>query len=244
MEDNKNSLLGIEGTSPEQNVNAVPFSIALPTEEQSPPPPSNLVSIEPSKSSTVEATPQKTPVTAVPTPPVLLQKPEESKTNEVPFLLQKPEEEVPFLLQKPEEEVSAVNTLPTPAPSKKEESASSSYFTLETKNPSEKISGQKIKATASIGETTQKLSANEQKLKDIEQQVELKKEEIQKKSMASESYLALKPAFENIQNVLNFQKENAMTKDFDDSHYTVPQTQSFFDKTVNQLTDIPYWRGK
>lgn len=242
MEDNKNSLLGIESTSAENNVSAVPFSLALPEEKENPTnSSSNFVSIESPMPIETKPVPQQTPktsetasnVTAVPAPPVLLQKPEETKENEIPFLI-----------QRPEPEVSGVNTLPAPKASAKEQTSSIESFALETEAPSDKISSQKLKAATTIGETTKKLSANEQKLKDIEQQVEFKKEEIQQKNMASQSYLALKPAFENIQNVLNFQKENAMTKDFDDSHYTVPQTQSFFDKTVNQLTDTPYWRGK
>lgn len=236
MNENKNSLLGITEQTSDLGVSAVPFSVSLP-EENTNQAPANFVSIDTPQISETQTKEQKTPdqattqVNAVPMPPPLLQKPEEPA-----------KEEVPFLLKRPEPDTTAVPTIPRlkeenkPSP----ENTTNVFGEMDSNN----IVSQKIKVASTLTETTNKLSENEKKLKLIQEQVETKKEEIKQKNMASESYMALKPAFENIQNVLDFQRENSKSRDYDDQHYTVPQTQSLFDKTVNQLTDLPYWRGK
>ena len=251
MNENKNSLLGITEQNTNLSVNAVPFSVSLP-EENTNQTPTNFVSINTPQVSETQTKEQKTPeqpttqVNAVQMPPPLLQKSEEPAKEEVPFLLKRTEEpakeEVPFLLKRPEPDTTAVPTIPRlkeenkPSP----ENTTNVFGEMDSNN----IVSQKIKVASTLTETTNKLSENEKKLKLIQEQVETKKEEIKQKNMASESYMALKPAFENIQNVLDFQRENSKSRDYDDQHYTVPQTQSLFDKTVNQLTDLPYWRGK
>lgn len=234
MEENKNSLLGITEQSSNIGVNAIPFSIALP-EDTSQENKQNFVSLAVPEPPNIKTEEQKAPevepsVNAVPLPPPLLQKPEEEKP-----------EEIPYLLKRPEPDTTAVPTIPRLKEDNKEQPATANVF---GETQPDRVVGQKVKVASTLTETTSKLSENEQKLKNIQEQVDLKKEEIKQKNMASESYLALKPAFENIQNVLDFQRENAKTRDYDDQHYTVPGSQSFFDKTVNQLTDLPYWRGK
>lgn len=236
MQENKNSLLGITEETPSLKVNAVPLSVSLP-DENSNQAQTNFVTVDTPQSSETKSAEQKIPevsnaqVNAVPMPPPLLQKPEEPS-----------KEEIPFLLKKPEPDTTAIPTIPRLKEENKTNSQTSTNIFGEEK--SDTIIGQKIKVASTLTETTTKLSQNEQKLKLINEQVDAKKEEIKQKNMASESYMALKPAFENIQNVLDFQRENSKTKDYDDQHYTVPQSQSLFDKTVNQLTDIPFWRGK
>jgi uncharacterized protein with von Willebrand factor type A (vWA) domain len=94
-----------------------------------------------------------------------------------------------------------------------------------------------------MSETVNQLSANEQKLKAIENRVVEKTQEIHQKNMAEQSYMALKPAFESIQNVLDYQRDNTKQRDFNDQHYTVSESQSLFDMTANQIGGMPYWRG-
>lgn len=83
------------------------------------------------------------------------------------------------------------------------------------------------------------LQQNEQLLKQILQ----KSNNASQQAEINKSLQSLQPIFANIGDVLSFQaKELQENKDFYNQHYTVSPTQSAFNMTANQISDMPSWR--
>lgn len=251
MEENKNSLLGIESNFESNDVNAVPYLISLPEKEESAVQENN-VSIQTPQATPVFNTkpqqekPNKTDATntapVVPSAPVLLQSNEEyDKTNVVqgiptaPSLLQSNEEydknqKIPYLLERP---VDAAQAQP------------STEFNFDNIETEEDINiTQKFKSAKSMNSIAQKLTKEQQILKDLEEKVAQKNQENSEKEAAARNFLSIKAGFESVQKVLDYQRENSNKPDYDDQHYTVPENQSLFNLTVNQISGIPHWRGR
>lgn len=73
-------------------------------------------------------------------------------------------------------------------------------------------------------------------------QKELEKTKAQK--MSAKSLASLKPVFANIESVLQYQgKAMKKERDYDTPQYNVPLTQSLFNATANQITNMPSWRN-
>jgi hypothetical protein len=84
------------------------------------------------------------------------------------------------------------------------------------------------------------LKFNEQQSKELKKKFE---EQLKNKESAK-IFTALQPAFQNIESALKFQAQMMKKdKDFDTPHYTVPLTQSQFNLTANQITNMPSWRN-
>jgi hypothetical protein len=84
------------------------------------------------------------------------------------------------------------------------------------------------------------LKFNEQQSKELKKKFE---EQLKNKERAK-IFTALQPAFQNIESALKFQAQMMKKdKDFDTPHYTVPLTQSQFNLTANQITNMPSWRN-
>ena len=83
-------------------------------------------------------------------------------------------------------------------------------------------------------------------LRNTEAEIKRLNAEMQKKvqQKTSEKTLALlKPAFQNIESALKFQaKLNQKDKDFDSQQYNVPLSQSLFNLSANQISNMPSWR--
>jgi hypothetical protein len=222
MEENINSIFGLDGNNSSSNINGVPFYLSMPSNEETSTPSNDAVIQTPPEST--PQTIQQSSVSAVPAPPPLLAKPTEEESLSPPDLLARPEEENNY---KPPVKAEPLNFM------------QQAFKESEIDN---NVVSQKVKVASSMSETVNQLSRNEQKLKAIESRVAEKTEEINQKNMATQSYAALKPAFESIQNVLDYQRENTKQRDFNDQHYTVAETQSLFDMTANQIGGMPYWR--
>jgi len=83
------------------------------------------------------------------------------------------------------------------------------------------------------------IQQNEQILKVIDAKIDSEKTNKQ----MQKSLIALKPAFQNIQEALQFQASlMRKDRDYDSQHYTVAQSQSLFNLTSNQITNMPPWR--
>ena len=83
------------------------------------------------------------------------------------------------------------------------------------------------------------IQQNEQILKIIDAKIDSEKTNKQ----MQKSLIALKPAFQNIQEALQFQASlMRKDRDYDSQHYTVAQSQSLFNLTSNQITNMPPWR--
>lgn len=84
-------------------------------------------------------------------------------------------------------------------------------------------------------------------LKFTEAQVKKLRSKVEDKLKENESskiFAAFKPAFQNIESSLKFQASlNQKDKDFNTEHYTTPLTQSQFNLTSNQITNMPSWRN-
>jgi hypothetical protein len=91
MEENINSIFGLDNSPEKSNINGVPFYLSMPNETQS-----TETSEEPIIQTPEESNPQtisQSSVTAVSSPPPLLAKPDEENTLTPPPLLAKPEVE-------------------------------------------------------------------------------------------------------------------------------------------------------
>ena len=238
MEENINSIFGLNENNSSTNISGVPFYISMPSNDGTSTPANDVIIQTPSESTSYNI--QQSSVSAVPTPPPLLAKPTEEESISPPELLAKPTEDEsmapPPLLARAEEE----SNYKPPVKAEPLNFMQQAFKESETNN---NVVSQKVKVASSMSETVNQLSRNEQKLKAIESRVAQKTEEINQKNMATQSYAALKPAFESIQSVLDYQRENTKQKDFNDQHYTVAETQSLFDMTANQIGGMPYWRG-
>jgi hypothetical protein len=223
MEENINSIFGLDGNDSPSSISGVPFYLSMPSKEESPATDNDAVIQAPPESNPQNI--EQSSVSAVPTPPPLLEKPSGEESLTPPPLLARPEEE---------------NNYNPPVKAEPLNFMQQAFKESETDN---NIVGQKVKVASTMSETVNQLSRNEQKLKEIESKVAEKTEEINQKNMATQSYAALKPAFESIQSVLDYQRENTKQRDFNDQHYTVAETQSLFDMTANQIGGMPYWRG-
>jgi hypothetical protein len=241
MEENKQSLLGEVVQNEESSVVSIP-SLLTPNEEQNTEMPQ-----PPSIQTEVPLMLQAEPPADDFKPPTLLENPktDEEKKFEPPELIARPMD-APLVagidiegpptpieppLQQPKAEAPPE---PTAVPSNME-------WVGETEETTS-YSG-KLEVQPAQNEMGKKLSKNEQLLQDIQAKVDQRKEEMQQEFMMMKNYEFLKPAFESIQKVLDYQRENAKQPDFYDQHYTVAETQSLFNSTVNQLTERPYWRG-
>jgi hypothetical protein len=238
MEENINSIFGLDNTNSSSNISGVPFYLSMPSGEETSETANDAVIQSPPEST--PQTIQQSSVSAVPSPPPLLAKPTEDESLAPPPLLEKPAEDEsmapPPLLDRAEEEKNY-------KPSVKVESLNFMQQAFKESETDNNVISQKVKVASSMSETVSQLSRNEQKLKAIESRVAEKTEEINQKNMATQSYAALKPAFESIQSVLDYQRENTKQRDFNDQHYTVAESQSLFDMTANQIGGMPYWRG-
>jgi len=251
MEENKNSLLGIESNFESNAVNAVPYLISLPEKEESTAQ-ENSVSIQ---------TPQATPVSNAKPQQEKPNKTEDTNNNSVtssaPILLQSNEEydknnivqgipSAPPLLQSNEEYDKNQKTpyfLERPLDSGQTQSPTE--FNFDNIETEEDINiTQKFKSAKSMNSIAQKLTKEQQTLKDLEEKVAQKNQENSEKEAAARNFLSIKAGFESVQKVLDYQRENSNKPDYDDQHYTVPENQSLFNLTVNQISSIPHWRGR
>ena len=81
----------------------------------------------------------------------------------------------------------------------------------------------------------------EQKNKDL-LSLQNKVNQTSEKNVSMKTIEMLQPAFQNIENALKFTASLNQKRDFDDSHYTIPTTQSLFTLTANQISNMPSWR--
>ena len=87
---------------------------------------------------------------------------------------------------------------------------------------------------------TNSIQQNEGVLREIDNRLDISKIDKQ----MQKALIALKPAFQNVQETLKFQAEMMRKdKDFDSEHVTVPVTQSLLKMTINQIGALPVWRN-
>lgn len=109
--------------------------------------------------------------------------------------------------------------------------------TLKIESP-QKAQMPEVQLVAENNSTTKNI---EQKTKEISD-IENKMEQMSSKNISMKTIEMLKPAFDNVEKALKFTASLNQKRDFDDSHYTVPTTQSLFNLTANQISNFPAWR--
>lgn len=239
MNENKQSMFGIESNEDNSNITSAPFLISLPEEQNTEinPPQTISMASEP-LSPSIES---EQPIT--PPPPPLLA----ADTPLTP----------PYLLQ---QDNSEANAAPMPATPETQSTKSANSANKVVAEPSMKFitqdnTGTKVRAFRSQEQQLPKpLSAKETVQQAVSTALQQKEnsiamatsqiESLKNKNQSKQTLMALQPAFANIEKVLKFQAENNIKRDYDEQHYTVAQTQSLFNLTANQISGMPYWRGK
>lgn len=239
MNENKQSMLGLEESEANTNIIASPFLISLPDEQQAP---TNAPQTISSTSPVLPPTMDSGEVIAPPPPPLLA-----ADNSLTP----------PYLLQQDNSEPNVAPMPATPQIPTKQSANSSSKVTAEPiiKFQTESNTGTKVRAFKNQEQNLPKpLTAKETVQQSIASSLQQKEnsiamaasqlESLKTKNQSKQTLMALQPAFANIEKVLKFQAENNIKRDYDEQHYTVAQTQSLFNLTANQISGMPYWRGK
>jgi hypothetical protein len=202
---------------------------------ESPPPvtidKSNLVGSSPVTSPVTEPTAaQSGSVVIVPPEPI---KPEVLPVTAAPSEPVKPE--VPPVTAAPSEPVKPDTTATKPDTNKPKPQKPTIQATT---NTTDNLPSIESMLRNSVSQPTV-LENKENSIKILTAEIEKLKNQNQSMSVLR----ILQPAFQNIQQVLEFQgKELNNNRDFDSQHYTVPLAQSLFNLTANQITGLPSWR--